>query len=43
MPTTPAFDIVATDLDGTLLRRGDTVSPVPVPPWPWPQPPGPGI
>ncbi|MCX4728713.1 HAD family hydrolase [Streptomyces sp. NBC_01306] len=27
MPTTPAFDIVATDLDGTLLRRGDTVSP----------------
>ncbi|MFE2378498.1 HAD family hydrolase [Streptomyces sp. NPDC059398] len=27
MPTTPAFDIIATDLDGTLLRRGDTVSP----------------
>ncbi|MET9533735.1 HAD family hydrolase [Streptomyces sp. NPDC006649] len=27
MPTTPAYDIVATDLDGTLLRRGDTVSP----------------
>lgn len=27
MPLPPAYDLVATDLDGTLLRRDDTVSP----------------
>lgn len=27
MPTSPIYALVATDLDGTLLRRDDTVSP----------------
>ncbi|MDV9201035.1 HAD hydrolase family protein, partial [Streptomyces sp. Wh19] len=27
MPIPPAYALVATDLDGTLLRRDDTVSP----------------